>query len=149
MLRSRSGLGFAAFYADCRHEVERVESGHRITLTFNLLLDASTRQPPPGGGTAVEDAAARLREHFATPVTTYVLGPAAPPKRLVYLLDHEYTERSLDLDRLKGTDAARAGLLCAAAEQEGCLVMLALTEIKQTWAVSSFGEEADEVRDED
>ena len=65
-----------------RPEVERVESGHRITLTLNLLLDASPRQPP-SAGTAVEDAAARLREHFTTPVTRYVLGPAAPPKRLV------------------------------------------------------------------
>src|SRR5438034_6664209 len=30
-------LSFVAFYADCRHEVKPVKSGHRVTLTLNLL----------------------------------------------------------------------------------------------------------------
>ena len=140
---SASGLSFAAFYADCRHEVRPVRSGHRITLTFNLLLDTGTRQPP-GAGTALDEAAARLREHFAAPVDkSYLQAPVVPPKRLIYLLDHEYTERSLDWDRLKGGDAARAGLLRAAAEQEGCLVMLALTEVEESWAVSRDGDDGE------
>jgi hypothetical protein len=29
-------LSLVAFYADCLHEVLRVESGYRITLTYNL-----------------------------------------------------------------------------------------------------------------
>jgi hypothetical protein len=31
-----------------------------------------------------------------------------PPDRLVYLLDHEYTQRGLAWNRLKNTDTARA-----------------------------------------
>ena len=56
-----------------------------------------------------------------------------PPNRLVYLLDHEYTQRGLDWDRLKGADAERAALLQAAAEDAGCEAVLALTEINETW----------------
>ena len=71
------------------------------------------------GTRAVADLADCLAAHFSTPATRRY-GPADldPPTRLVYLLDHEYTERGLSWARLKGTDAERAALLRAAAE--GC-----------------------------
>ncbi|MCY0924622.1 hypothetical protein OS965_42330 [Streptomyces sp. H27-G5] len=36
---SRDKLTFAAFYADCLHEVKPVKSGYRVTLTMNLLAE--------------------------------------------------------------------------------------------------------------
>jgi hypothetical protein len=33
---SRSDLQLVAFYADCRHEVQRVTSGARVVLTYHL-----------------------------------------------------------------------------------------------------------------
>src|SRR6266581_1373332 len=58
-----------------------------------------------------------------------------PPRRnrLVYLLDHEYTQRGLNWSRLKGVDAERVALLRAAAERAGCQAVLALAEVKETW----------------
>jgi hypothetical protein len=50
----------------------------------------------------------------------------APPYRLVY---HEYTQRGLNWDRLKGTDAERAALLRSAADDAGCEAVLAFTEM--------------------
>jgi 2OG-Fe(II) oxygenase superfamily len=41
-----SDLSFAAFYADCRHEITPVKSGFRVALTFNLLA----QQEPTEGG---------------------------------------------------------------------------------------------------
>ena len=32
------GFHYAAFYADCRHEIRPVTSGHRLALTYNLCL---------------------------------------------------------------------------------------------------------------
>src|SRR6202023_4383383 len=58
--------------------------------------------------------------------------PREPPSRLVYLLDHQYTERGLGWRRLKGSDAARAAALGAAAERAGCEVVLALAEVRET-----------------
>jgi predicted 2-oxoglutarate/Fe(II)-dependent dioxygenase YbiX len=129
---SKTALSLVAFYADCRHEVLRVNSGYRITLTYNLLLHGDTSRPAGDQG-AVAELADLLREHFRTPVPRYYDGPAAdPPNRLVYLLDHEYTARGLGWRRLKGADASRAALLSSAAGKAGCEALLALADVKTT-----------------
>ena len=129
---SKTALSLVAFYADCRHEVLRVKSGYRITLTYNLLLHGNTSRPDGDDGTVAE-LADFLREHFSTPVPRYYGGPATdPPNRLVYLLDHEYTPRGLSWRRLKGTDASRVALLRLAADKAGCEAVLALADVKTT-----------------
>jgi predicted 2-oxoglutarate/Fe(II)-dependent dioxygenase YbiX len=129
---SKTALSLVAFYADCRHEVLKVESGYRITLTYNLLLHGDTSRPAGDDGTVAE-LADLLREHFSTPVPRYYGGSAAdPPNRLVYLLDHEYTPRGLTWRRLKGADASRVALLRTAADQAGCEAVLALADVKTT-----------------
>jgi len=129
---SKTALSLVAFYADCRHEVLRVQSGYRITLTYNLLLHGDTSLPDGDDGTVAE-LADLLREHFGTPVPRYYGGPAAdPPNRLVYLLDHEYTPRALKWSRLKGADASRVALLRQAANRAGCEAILAFADIKTT-----------------
>ena len=128
---SKEELTFVAFYADCRHEVTPVRSGYRVTLTFNLLSGNETPTQPAG---PVTELAHCLTEHFTTPATPRYGGrDLATPKRLVYLLDHEYTQRGLNWSRRKGVDAERAALLRAAAERAGCEAVLALAELKETW----------------
>ena len=127
---SREQLTLIAFYADCRHQVTPVRSGHRVTLTFNLLADTEPAAQETG---PAAELALCLTEHFATQVTTRYGGDLGPPNRLVFLLDHEYAQRGLDWRRLKGADAQRAAQLQAAAEQAGCEAVLALAEIKETW----------------
>jgi hypothetical protein len=128
---SKEELTFVAFYADCRHQVTPVRSGYRVTLTFNLL--AGTETPAPEAGSAIELAQC-LTEHFTTPATPrYGSRDLGLPNRLVFLLDHEYTQRGLNWRRLKGVDAERAVLVRAAAEQAGCETVLALAEVKETW----------------
>jgi hypothetical protein len=129
-------LSFIAFYADCRHEIRPVKSGFRIVLTYDLLLEGEAtgiNAAPPG---VVDALAMRLREHFTTPLPPRYQAKGAPqrepPGRLVYLLDHEYTARGLSWRRLKGSDAARAAALRAAAERAGCEVVLALAEVHET-----------------
>jgi predicted 2-oxoglutarate/Fe(II)-dependent dioxygenase YbiX len=141
---SKTALSLVAFYADCRHEVLKVQSGYRITLTYNLLLHGDTSRPPGEEGTVAE-AADLLREHFSTPVPRYYGGPATdPPNRLIYLLDHEYTPRGLNWRRLKGADASRVALLRAAAGKAGCEAVLALADIKTTH--SAFDDGYDDYR---
>ncbi|MDI3418808.1 2OG-Fe(II) oxygenase [Streptomyces luteolus] len=132
---SRERLTFTAFYADCRHEVKPVTSGYRITLTMNLLAEPVRPVGEPGGS-PVADLAQCVTEHFTQPTEDrygYGRTKPEPPGRLVYLLDHEYTQRGLDWDRLKGVDATRADLLRQAAGQADCEAVLALAEVKETW----------------
>jgi 2OG-Fe(II) oxygenase superfamily len=141
---SKMALSLVAFYADCRHEVLKVTSGYRITLTYNLLLHGDTSRPDGDEGTVAE-LADLLREHFSTPVPRYYSGPAVdPPNRLVYLLDHEYTPRALKWSRLKGADASRVSLLREAANRANCEAILALADIKTTH--SAFEDDYDDYR---
>ncbi|MFE5540371.1 2OG-Fe(II) oxygenase [Streptomyces sp. NPDC056519] len=79
---SREKLTFAAFYADCLHEVRPVTSGYRVTLTMNLLAE---RIRPAGEDDEgpVADLAHCLTAHFTGPAEErYADGRkrAAPPE---------------------------------------------------------------------
>jgi hypothetical protein len=124
---SKESLSFVAFYADCRHHVRPVTSGYRVVLTYNLLLKgdpvaAAAGRADPG---LAAELAGCLNRHF---------GDSDEPARLVYLLDHEYTQRGLGWARLKGDDASRAALVRAAALAADCEVALALAEVHETWS---------------
>ena len=136
---TKDRLQFVAFYADCHHEVTPVTDGYRVVLSYNLMLDPGsaadltlTAEPE-----TLDAIAVRVQEHFETPLAPPLwakdASPQEPPKRLVYLLDHQYTERGLAWNRLKGNDAARAMALRAVAERAGCEVVLALAEVHETW----------------
>jgi len=136
---TKTSLSFVAFYADCRHELRPVKSGYRIVLTYNLMLLGQTAPAPADAGPpGTVDAAARcLDEHFTTPPPPHpwsASSPVAPPSRLVYLLDHEYTARSLSWSRLKGSDAMRVAVLREAAARTDCDVVLALADVHETWS---------------
>ncbi|WP_308369188.1 MULTISPECIES: 2OG-Fe(II) oxygenase [unclassified Streptomyces] len=136
---SKTDLTLVAFYADCRHEVTPVRSGYRVTLTFNLMAAPGTSTELSG---PPAELAHSLEQHFGSPVTPrYGSRESDPPNRLVYLLDHEYTQRGLSWERLKGADAGRAALLRAAAEQAGCESVLALAEVKETWDAYPEGDD--------
>ncbi|HVM02407.1 MAG TPA: 2OG-Fe(II) oxygenase [Acidimicrobiales bacterium] len=136
----KGSLSLVAFYADCRHEVRPVKSGHRITLTYDLHLrgepaGAATSGVPPA---TVDAAAGCVDDHFTTALPPPGRSPDAaggdPPRRLAYLLDHEYTARGLSWSRLKGDDAVRAAVLREAADRTDCDAVLALADVHETWS---------------
>jgi len=134
---TKQPLSFIAFYADCRHQIRPVRAGYRVVLTYDLMLQGEAKAEQPTPPALVDALASRLREHFTTPPPPSPYRPKdapprEPPSRLVYLLDHQYTERGLGWRRLKGSDAARAAALGAAAERAGCEVVLALAEVRET-----------------
>lgn len=135
---SRDDFVLVAFYSDRRHEVRPVRSGYRVTLTFNLML---TGAAPASDAGPIEQVAHCLTEHFTTPATSrYGDRDLGEPTRLVFLLDHEYSQRGLAAQRFKGADAERVRLLRAAAEHAGCETVLALAEVKETWDAIPVGE---------
>jgi hypothetical protein len=133
---SDKSLTFIAFYSDCHHEVRPIEEGYRIVLTYNLVLENNAA----GAGAptaAINGLTDTIREFFATPAQARWSGDhstRSPPDRLVYLLDHEYTQRGLHWNRLKNSDAQRAIALQEVARQLDCEIFLALADVHETWS---------------
>lgn len=122
---------FAAFYADCEHEVRPVKSGHRLALVYNLTLRKSKKAitaPLTGGHVA---AAGGILQKWSR---------EAGPSKLAVLLEYQYTEAGLKRDALKGLDRAKADVLFAAARDAGCEAFLALV----TYWVSGAAEYDDD-----
>ncbi|KAL4443372.1 hypothetical protein ABPG75_011109 [Micractinium tetrahymenae] len=113
---------WAAFFADCEHEVEEVTKGRRFCLIYNLL-HVGDGPPPAAPDTAELDATlGTLRSALAS-----WQADEAGPSKLCYVLEHEYTEAGIagGLRALKGPDRAAAQRLAA----EGLLdVHLAILE---------------------
>ncbi|MHB1987282.1 MAG: 2OG-Fe(II) oxygenase [Acidimicrobiales bacterium] len=129
---SKKALSFVAFYGDCRHQVTPVRSGHRVVLTYDLVVsepERGEREHDLDEG-RVEAVRQALDEHFAT---------AREPERLVFLLDHEYTPHSLSWARLKGPDADAARLLRSAAARSGYETVLALADVHEIWSAYPSG----------
>lgn len=98
----RTALHFAAFYADCTHELTPVTSGTRLALLYNLVRTKPSSEPLPApADTSGVDAAlcAAARAWAAA-------GPGSRP-RVALRLEHEYTESSISFASLKGRDAAK------------------------------------------
>jgi hypothetical protein len=133
---SESRLTFAAFYADCHHEVLPIKEGYRVVLTYNLTVQGNAAAGA-AGSTDITALVQSIREFFTKPVRPRWKGDSRgehPPDRLVYLLDHEYTQRGLHWNRLKGADAQRALALRAVAAELDCEIFLALADVHETWA---------------
>ena len=122
-----SELKFAAFYADCEHEVRCVTEGHRVCLIYNLIqtAGAKTEQPlsAPLYSSEIDAAATMLKEAFAS---------SGAPAKLAWLLEHQYSPAGLSFAALKGEDAALAKVLRAAADGAGCAIHLGIIRIEET-----------------
>jgi predicted 2-oxoglutarate/Fe(II)-dependent dioxygenase YbiX len=114
----RFATHYAAFYADCEHEVRPLTRGHRLCLVYNLTIKSSADVVgAPQKGMHVERIAHLLR---AWP------NGKNDPTKLAIALEHEYTQDGLRWATLKGIDRARGAVLAEAAAQAGCHVNLAL-----------------------
>ena len=117
-----SEMSFAAFYADCLHEVRPLADGHRVTLVFSLFLGSSGDVPAAPDhsdlAAAVAECLARWRDEGDT-------------DKLVWVLDHEYSEGGLSFDTLKNADAAVAQVLGDAAERADCELHAAVLRIEE------------------
>ena len=120
---------FAAFYADCVHEVLPVTTGYRLTLVYNLLRRGKGPRPEPPN---YADEQTRLAKALRTWVDDKQFPDRDAPEKIVYLLEHAYTSAELGFETLKGADAAAAGVLAAAAQQSGCDLHLAQLAVQES-----------------
>ena len=116
-------LAYAAFYADCKHEVQPVQSGYRVTLVYNLCV--AKRQQQPSAPRFLERA-----DEIAAVLPALFEG--GKRDKIVIPLKHQYTEENLHPHVLKGGDIALLATLSRAAKQAGCQAFLALWTLHQS-----------------
>ena len=131
-----SELAFAAFYADCEHEVRPLTEGHRLSLVFNVRLradDTDTPRTAPDYTAHIDRLAGRLAAWDRTPDAA---------DKLAWVLEHQYSEAGLSLEALKNGDAAVARLLAAAAEQADCALHAAILHLEE-WGGAEYSYQGD------
>ncbi len=134
------GLFFAAFYADCYHEVSKLTSGHRVALVYHLTATPFLHPPQPHLPLASPSPSQPADEFVARRLSKLVElfsrekddcyprltslwrydddddGCHGKPKKLAVVLSHHYSPASLTgIQSLKGSDRSIAELIRAAA----------------------------------
>jgi predicted 2-oxoglutarate/Fe(II)-dependent dioxygenase YbiX len=131
-----SEVAFAAFYADCVHEVLPVTSGCRLAVVYNLLRKAKGPKLEPPSYAAEQVRVTALLAAWAGAARG---GDVEAPEKLIYPLEHAYTPAEFGFEKLKGADAAMARVLAGAATQTDCDLHLALLSIEESGIAEHTG----------
>jgi hypothetical protein len=131
-----SELAWAAFYADCVHEVLPITSGCRLVLVYNLRRKSRGRLPRPPSYDKETVALERLLRAWCNETAK---PDEDQPLKLVYPLAHAYTPAELSFAALKGADAAAATVLTTAAGDAACDLHVALLRIEESGAAEYNG----------
>ena len=126
-----SEIGFAAFYADCVHEVRPVVTGHRLTLVYNLCFLGKKRDLGAPDYRTEQARVVEVLRHWAN--------AQDEPDKLVLPLEHAYTPAELSFAALKGADAGVASVLLAGAPEAECDLHLALVSIEESGSAEYTG----------
>ncbi len=123
-----SEVTFAAFYADCEHEVRPITEGNRVCLVYNLIQKRGAKQKgqrlhAPDYEKQVGAAAKLLEKNLAKPDA---------PTKIAWLLEFQYSPDGLSFAGLKSIDAARVKVLVQAAERAACAAHLAIVHIEES-----------------
>ena len=117
---------WAAWYADCRHRLEAVESGVRIALTFAIAVDPEkplTERKARSrdlGRAFWERSYAEWHTAWAARAGRERAGNEQYGQKLVWALSHRYTEPGLRASLLKGRDRELARVLLGELRGEAC-----------------------------
>ncbi len=109
-------IDYAAFYADCDHEIRPLTSGYRICLVYNLIQQKSGNEIRL---TSLETYVEKLAEIFAKQ-------QRGNTKPYIVLLGHQYTPENFSVDGLKLNDRPKAEALLRAAQKAGCYAKMCL-----------------------
>lgn len=142
-----SEIAFAAFYADCKHEVLPVTDGCRLTLVYNLSRQDKKALSQPPNYLNEQQHIINLLKQWTQQLTdnndlidnNRTLQQQKIPEKIIYLLEHAYSLESLSFSALKGADAAISETLVSAAQQADCEVYLTLVSIEESGTAEYYG----------
>ncbi|TCD68475.1 hypothetical protein EIP91_010650 [Steccherinum ochraceum] len=102
-----------AWYTDVMHEIKPITSGYRLALAYNLVHTTTSLRPAlMSSGDALKKLRCILHAWTED-------GGASAPSKIVYLLQHKYSQANLRASALKGLDANQAAVLADLAKEQG------------------------------
>ncbi|MCB0598749.1 MAG: 2OG-Fe(II) oxygenase [Lewinellaceae bacterium] len=113
-------IPYAAFYADCEHEIRPVTDGYRVGLVYNLVQSAGA---PKISSPQFSEQVEQMAEALRSMEDSFDWNPKA------VLLGHQYTPANFSLAQLKLHDRPRAEALIEAADKAGYFASLGLATL--------------------
>ena len=110
-------IPFAAFYADCDHEIKPIKNGYKLSLVYNLIIDKSKDTIKLEKNSAYVN---QISELLKSNIDEFNTNPK------IYLLDHQYTPANFGESTLKLRDKQIAQTLFESAKNAGYYAKLCL-----------------------
>ncbi|KAL8773539.1 MAG: hypothetical protein Q9209_001644 [Squamulea sp. 1 TL-2023] len=131
------GYSYLAWYADVAHSVSKVKSGYRLVLTYNLMQQDYRAGHIPS---AMDDHKQNLKEVLALwnrQLREQFSGQNndCTWEKLLYILDHEYSEANISTNQLKGKDQLRMRYLSDACCEHDFVLYFAHLQFSQFGSV--------------
>ncbi|KZV95593.1 hypothetical protein EXIGLDRAFT_644081 [Exidia glandulosa HHB12029] len=113
-----------AWYTDVKHEIKPITSGYRLALSYNLVHTTTSLRPSLADNTS---SFSKLR-HI---MLSWKQGEEVAdfPDKIVYELDHQYSQANLSASALKGSDAHTVAVVDQVAKELGICMGLAQLEL--------------------
>ena len=125
---------FAAFYADCQHEIKPVTKGYRLCLIYNLLYRGVDVCPAPADNqkqvSAIVSAMTAWNEDAVSEDC---------PELMTFMLEHQYCEASLSFELLKNGDRAVADVLVQAKAEGNFDLYIGNVHLTENWSADHNG----------
>lgn len=119
---SQYKIPYAAFYADCEHEIKPITSGYRVCLVYNLVQAKSNEKIQ----------LSHLSGHIERLVKIIKTCEEDKDIPKIVLLGHQYTPSNFTMQALKLNDRPKAEALLQAAENAGFYAKLGLVTSYQS-----------------
>ncbi|KAL8831437.1 MAG: hypothetical protein Q9170_005286 [Blastenia crenularia] len=127
---SEFGQTHIAWYADVLHEIKPVNAGYRLVLTYNLIRTQTQSGVPTSAQTIVRER--QMLKHILQEWKRYYEARQEMENKLVYFLDHDYSEANLCYDNLKGRDRLVGRYVKEACAKEGFTMLFANLDLQYT-----------------
>ncbi|KZT67691.1 hypothetical protein DAEQUDRAFT_672681 [Daedalea quercina L-15889] len=113
-----------AWYTDVMHEIKPITSGYRLALSYNLLHTSNALRPSlPDNQIAVN-----ILRHVLLSWKQEEYGKV--PRKILYLLDHKYSQANLKGSALSSVDAHKSAMLNTLAKEHGFRLGIANLECR-------------------
>ncbi|KAL1874849.1 hypothetical protein Daus18300_003390 [Diaporthe australafricana] len=133
---SKFDLTALAWYSDVTHEISPVRAGYRLVMTYNLIQQGGSA---PSAGVFIEQQA-----QLQTLLQNW-MSALPPKKKIIYRLDHKYSESSLSIQNMKGRDAQISRCLKQACQETGFYLLLAIMTMRESEDDEGYGNEVEKL----